>query len=700
MEYTILLLVLPFVSFLVLGIAGMKLRPAVAGAVGTAVLAVVTAVSYFAAWEYFFGIGRDAAGLYPTLVPWNTVWLPISDALHIDLGILLDPISVMMLVVISTVSLMVHIYSLGYMKGERGFQRYYAFLSLFTMSMTGLVVATNIFQMYLFWELVGVSSYLLIPDFMGSDSARAFSEDGPVAAALTPYGMAQAAQQLPAYWGEQPYTGGPTYLGAAALFLALLGALLVGGRDRWWIVAASLVMLLLAWGHHFMGLTELAYKYLPGYNKFRTVSMALVVVQWTVPLLAALALQRLWCAELPAVRLRRALAWAAGVTGGLCLLFAVAGGQLFDFGREAAVEQMTAQFNRILQANGADDLLRQGLDATIGEEVGAAMADERAAMMTADAWRSLLFVLLTAAAVGLMIVRPAWRGAAVALAGVLVAADLWGVDVRYLSSDDFVSPRRQQWTPSGADKLILGDTTPGFRVLNLTVSPFNDATTSYYHRSVGGYHGAKMSRYQDVIDRYLSSNDEAVLDMLNTRYLILPGADGRPEAHLRATAQGAAWLVSDVVTASTPQQELAALATADLRRQAVVNPADYARMTGAREGALPAVDTLGGTIRLTEYRPNYLKYEYASAAPATAVFSEIFYDKGWTAWVDGVETPYFRADYLLRALELPAGDHTVEWRFRAPHWGAVEGVTGLCSAAILLLIAGLAAAEWYKRKKR
>ena len=152
-------------------------------------------------------------------------------------------------------------------------------------------------------------------------------------------------------------------------------------------------------------------------------------------------------------------------------------------------------------------------------------------------------------------------------------------------------------------------------------------------------------------------------------------------------------------TRFTPQ-ELAALATADLRRQAVVNPADYARMTGAREGALPAVDTLGGTIRLTEYRPNYLKYEYTSAAPATAVFSEIFYDKGWTAWVDGVETPYFRADYLLRALELPAGDHTVEWRFRAPHWGAVEGVTGLCSAAILLLIAGLAAAEWYKRKKR
>ena len=547
---------------------------------------------------------------------------------------------------------------------------------------------------------------LLIPDFMGGDSARAFSADGPVAAALTPYGMAQAAQQLPAYWGDQPYTGGPTYLGAAALFLALLGALLAGGRDRWWIIAASVVMLALAWGHHFMGLTELAYRYLPGYNKFRTVSMALVVVQWTVPLLAALALQRLWGgssdrarSDAETARLRRALAWAAGVAGGLCLLFAVAGGSLFDFGREAAVEQMTAQFNRLLRESGADDLLRQGLDVTLGEQVGEAMAVERAAMMRADAWRSLLFVLLTAGAAGAMIVRPRRRAAALVLVGVLVAADLWGVDRRYLSAEEFVSPRRQQWTPSEADRRILADSTLGFRVLNLTVSPFNDATTSYYHRSVGGYHGAKMARYQDVIDRYLAANDEAVLDLLDTRYVIVPDAEGRPAAQLRPTAQGAAWLVSGIVTASTPQQELEALATADLRRQAVVNPADYARMTGAREGALPAVDTLGGAIRLTEYRSNYLKYEYASPAPATAVFSEIFYDKGWTAYVDGVETPYFRADYLLRAIELPAGAHTVEWRFRAPHWGAVEGATGLCSAAILLLIAGLGVAEWHKRRK-
>ena len=217
MEYTILLLVLPFVSFLVLGIAGMKLRPAVAGAVGTAVLAVVTAVSYFAAWEYFFGIGRDAAGLYPTLVPWNTVWLPISDALHIDLGILLDPISVMMLVVISTVSLLDHIYSLGYMKGERGFQRYYAFLSLFTMSMTGLVVATNIFQMYLFWELVGVSSYLLIGYYYTKREAVAASKKAFIVTRFADLGFLVGILFYGYYAGTFSFTPDAKLLAAAGV---------------------------------------------------------------------------------------------------------------------------------------------------------------------------------------------------------------------------------------------------------------------------------------------------------------------------------------------------------------------------------------------------------------------------------------------------------------------------------------------------
>ena len=232
MEYTILILLLPFVSFLLLGLAGMKLRPVVAGAIGTAVLAVVAVLSYLTAWEYF-SAGRDAAGLFPTLIPWNTVWLPISGDLHIDLGVLLDPISVMMLVVISTVSLMVHIYSFGYMKGERGFQRYYAFLSLFTMSMMGLVVATNIFQMYLFWELVGVSSYLLIGFYYTKKEAVAASKKAFIVTRFADLGFLIGILIYGYYAGTFSFTPETHALVAAGAMIPLaLGLMFVGGAGK------------------------------------------------------------------------------------------------------------------------------------------------------------------------------------------------------------------------------------------------------------------------------------------------------------------------------------------------------------------------------------------------------------------------------------------------------------------------------------
>ena len=232
MEYTILILLLPFVSFLFLGLAGMKLRPVVAGAIGTAVLAVVAVLSYTTAWEYF-SAGRDAAGVFPTLIPWNTVWLPISGDLHIDLGILLDPISVMMLVVISTVSLMVHIYSFGYMKGERGFQRYYAFLSLFTMSMMGLVVATNIFQMYLFWELVGVSSYLLIGFYYTKPEAIAASKKAFIVTRFADLGFLIGILVYGYYAGTFTFTPAAATLTAAGVMIPLaLGLMFIGGAGK------------------------------------------------------------------------------------------------------------------------------------------------------------------------------------------------------------------------------------------------------------------------------------------------------------------------------------------------------------------------------------------------------------------------------------------------------------------------------------
>ena len=536
---------------------------------------------------------------------------------------------------------------------------------------------------------------LLVPDFMGRESGTTFPADGQTAAVLNDYGLRGAAQQLSAYWGTQPYTGGPTYLGAAAVFLAALGIALARGRNKWWIIAACVVMILLAWGRNLMGFTEFAFKYLPGYNKFRTVSMTLVVVQWAVPLLGALALMRLWKGEIPRERLLRALAWAAGITGGACLLLAVAGGSLFDFGRAESADYMTDTFRHIFESNNMRSYIDRGMDIEWAEATADAMAADRAAMMRADAWRSLLMILLAAGGVALFALRKIGKYVLTGLLAGVMLLDLVPVDLRFLGHDKFESARRRQVVPTAADKAIMQDKDPGYRVLNLTVSPFNDATTSYFHRSVGGYHGAKLARYQDLIDRYLSNVDDGVLDMLNTRYLIVPGADGQPEPRLRTTANGAAWFVDSVVYASTAREEIDLLGTTDLKTTAVVAAQDPVEIVPR---PMPLGIYASARIDLTEYRPNYLKYEYTTPEEAVAVFSEIFYDHGWKAYVDGEEMPYFRADYVLRAMKLPAGKHTVEWRFRAPGWTAVEGVTLAASLAILL--GAVAALIYCFRKKK
>ena len=534
---------------------------------------------------------------------------------------------------------------------------------------------------------------LLIPDFMGGDSGATFAADGATARALRPYGLQGLAGQLPRYWGDQPYTAGPTYLGAVALFLALMGLLLASDRCRWWLLGASVLMLLLAWGRHFEWFTRLMFDYLPLYNKFRTVSMTLTVVEWTVPVLAAVALMRMW-RGIPRERIVRALAWAAGVTGGVCLLFAVAGGSLFGFGERESADFLADQYYRMFQSAGMEEAIAQGAPEELADATAAGMAAERAAVMRADAWRSLVMILLAAGIVWLFARRTVGRGLLVAALGVLVLADMIPVNLRYLPQDRFVAARRQQIAATAADRSILLDKDPAYRVLNLTVSPFNDATTSYHHRSVGGYHGAKLARYQDLIDRYLVQLDPNVLDMLNTRYVIRPGDRGEPVAERRPTANGAAWLVRQVRPADGAEAEIAALDGLDTRRTAVVDRKFVPLLAGLAQTAtaaaqieLPADTT--AAIRLAEYRPQYQRYDYRSSVPSLAVFSEIYYDKGWKAYVDGEETPYLRADYVLRALPLPAGEHTVEWRFRAPAWGVTEGVTLVCS---LLILAGALAA--------
>lgn len=516
----------------------------------------------------------------------------------------------------------------------------------------------------------------LVPDFMGGASSDTFAPDGPVADALRPYGMEQAAQYMPRYWGDQPYTAGPTYLGAAVIFLALTALFLLPARQRWWIVAATLLTLFMAWGSNMMWLTELLMRYLPGYNKFRTVSMALVVAQWTLPLLAALgtgiAIERSEQTDLK--RLTRAVIRSAAICAALLLILIAGGRSLFDFGMQHDGASLSEQFRQMLLQQGGDEYVKQGVHESMGWSVASAMADERAAVMRADAWRSLAFIILAAGAMLLYARRKVIRsGTALCIVlTLIVAADLVTVDTRYLSWKSFVPARTARILPTEADKLIMQDKDPAYRVLNTSVSTFNDATTSYFHRSVGGYHGAKLSRYQDIIDRYLSKGDEGVLDMLNVRYVIGPSATADDVA-TRPTANGAAWTVRSVVRAASPEEEITLTGEVDTKHEAVMSdeflPENY--------------NFSDGTVTLEEYRPNYLRYTTRSEGNALAVFSEIYTREGWRAYIDGEEVRPLRADYILRALELPAGSHTVEWRYRAPHWNAVEAVTLIFSIAVL-----------------
>lgn len=526
------------------------------------------------------------------------------------------------------------------------------------------------------WSYGRAESFnMLIPNFVGGTSMDTFSADGDVAEALRPYKMEQVAQQLPTYWADQPFTGGPTYLGAVVIFFALLGFLMIGDRERWWIVGITAVMIMLSWGRHFMWFTELMFNILPGYDKFRTVSMTLVVVEWTVPLLATFGLAKLWSGEVSGDELKRKLYIAIGVFSGLIFVLVALRGLLFDFGYDSGFEM----------------LVGAGMPDDLAQKIASAMVEEREWIMRADAFRSLCFGMGGALAVCGILYKKISPRVMLAIVGVLTLADLAMVNMRYLNYDSFKPARSENIIATAADKAIMADKELGFRVLNLTVSPFNDATTSYFHRSVGGYHGAKLSRYQDIIDNYFSGSiNPEILDMLNTRYLIQRGDNGEVQPVRRDSINGAAWFVEMVHPVNSAREEIDLLGQIDTRAVALVD-----KRFG--EKAQPKG---GGTIELVEYRPNYQRYDYTSEEGGVALFSEIYYDKGWTAYVDGEEAPYFRSNYILRAMELPAGSHTVEWRFRAPRWGLIEGVTMVCSLIIILSIILLAIKYFYERGQK
>lgn len=509
---------------------------------------------------------------------------------------------------------------------------------------------------------------LLVPNLYGG--GYDFSSDGAVAQELRRYDVPRGTeQQLPSYWGDQPSTDGPVYIGACLIFLAVFSLFVLRGRKKWWIVAVSLLAIFLAWGRHMMWFTNLFIDYFPMYNKFRTVSMILVVVEWAVPLLAMLGLARLWSAsEEEAPRIQRGLKWSLITVGGLTLLIGIFGPMLSSF-------------------SGPNDTAMQLPDTII-----AAMQDERASMMRADAFRSLLFVVLTAGVVWLMARGKLKHGGAVAALCVIVLLDLYPVDKRYVSAEDFHPKRQALAIPmTDADKLILQDTTD-YRVANFTLDPFRDATTSYYHRSIGGYHAAKLRRYQDLIEHHLAQNNMAVYDMLNTKYFIVnnPQGDGAPSVVPNPQACGSAWIVDSIVWVDNADQEIAALESDN--RGGGFNPHTTAivdrRFASQLDGLTLTPDSTA-SITLTDYRVNRQTYRTRATHDAVAVLSEIYYPNGWSATLDGKPVDYFRADYVLRAIRIPAGEHTLTFHFRAPHFGLMVGITRASSAILLFGTLGL-----------
>ena len=441
------------------------------------------------------------------------------------------------------------------------------------------------------------------------------------------------------------------------------------GPYKWAILATTLFSVALAWGHNFMPLTEFFFKYFPMYNKFRAVSSILIVAEVAMPLLGFLAIKELMDGTISREKAMRSIYIATGVTAGICLFIALFGGMLFDF---------TAPVDANL-ASQLPDFAYQGILA------------EREALMKGDAWRSFLFIALAAATLWTFVKGWLKWGYMVAILGVLVVADLWPINKRYFNDSVFVTKKNNRaiFQMQPYEKQILQDQDPHFRVFNLAVNTFNDARTSYYLKSIGGYHAAKLRRYQDLIDEHISKMNMNVISMLNAKYFIVPDKKGgQPKVQLNPYAMGNAWFVDTLQVVDTPNEESDALNYIDLHTTAVLDK-EFASYV---EDFTPEHDSTA-VVRLTKYTPRYIDYEYTTDKPGTIVFSEIYYPYGWKATIDGTPADIYRVNYMLRAINVPAGKHCIHMEFSPDSVKKGDTIAMVCIIIMyttILLVIGFA----------
>ena len=544
---------------------------------------------------------------------------------------------------------------------------------------------------------------LLVPDAKGgatvplSKSATAMAKADPQIQSMIP----QLYDAIPQYFGMQPGTSGPVYVGAFVLFLFILGLFIVRGSMKWALLAATVLSVLLAWGHNFMGFTNFFLDYIPMYAKFRTVASILVIAEFTIPLLAALALKKIVDEPEVLTKQMKFVYISLALTAGVALLIALFPGMMEPFVSDQERQMITSI---------------QGMDGNTANTILANIAAMREAMVSADAWRSIIVILIGFALLFLYKMKKLRADYMVICMAVLCLVDMWQVDKRYLNDEMFVpkSERDMPHQATSTDLAIMKDKSLDYRVLNLASNTFNENETSFFHKSIGGYHPAKLRRYQEMIDAYIAPEMQAamqaiaakngnmqevdgakvfpVLNMLNTKYFILPLQGGATMPLQNIYAQGNGWFVDKINYVADANAEYAGVGKIDVRHEAVADKKFESVLGQARSNDSTAI------VKLVKYEPNNLQYTIESKKGGVVVFAEIYYP-GWTATIDGQPAELGRVNYILRALNVKAGKHTVVLDFHPTSISTTETIAYIAIVILLLAIIGAGYMRFKNRKE-
>jgi hypothetical protein len=530
---------------------------------------------------------------------------------------------------------------------------------------------------------------LLIPNFKGGANIP-FDRNSETVTVLRKNNASQYVNQFQKYWGSQPWVDGPVYVGAIVFFLFILGLIIIKGQEKWWLLAATLLSVMLAWGKNFMPLTNFFLDYFPGYSKFRAVTMTLVIAEFCIPLLGILALRDIFNGTIAKKDILKGIKIAFGITGGLTLLFVLFPGFAGSFISPAEQQSQIPAW------------------------LSSALISDRKILLRTDALRSFILILLSTTLILAFYYNKIKREYAIALLALLFLTDMWFVDKRYLNADKFMRKevKVKLSAPSVADNAILKDESY-YRVLNLAVSPFNDASTSLYHKSIGGYHGAKLKRYQELIDSSLARNINLIravgsnakspedfqavfystpaINMLNTKYVIY-----NPEAPplVNLNALGNAWFVEIPIIVENANEELSRLNKIDPSRQAII---DKRFKDQVKNSGYPIAEE--DKIEIKSYQPNELVYTSTAHGEMLALFSEIYYPAGWKSYIDGKESTYFRANYVLRGMTIPAGNHEIKFVFEPSSYIVGNKISLASSLLFILILAGYFLAKMKMKSK-